>query len=372
MSEFKFPPISTLSGSTLASYSRTVRGRLIEQKYYRKYLLTKLILFGAAPFHFWENLTINRKAKNYKGEISPLFILGHWRSGTTLLHNLLCQADDAAFISTYQSVFPNNLQSKWIFKNFMKTNMPAKRPSDNVKLSIDFPQEDEFALGNVMPHSYYNFFYFPKDHQEYYEKYVRFNTFNKMELEEWGSVYKTLITKAVMNSKGSRVILKNPVNTGRLKYLSELYPNSNFIHIYRNPVVVYLSTKKFFKALMPTLWMHEVDDSFIIDLIFDVYEKMYSDYFSQKTKVSNNRIYELKFENFEKDPIAHLKEVYSFFGYADFEKQLPNFEKYYNSLKGYKKNKYTISQSELDRIEASWGFALNKWNYNLPKNMEVV
>ncbi len=371
MSEFKSLPISTLAGSTFQSFDKTIKGRLIEKKYYKKYLLTRLVLMVSSPFHIWENLTINRKAKNFKPEIPPLFILGHWRSGTTLLHNLLCKADDAAFFSTYQSVFPNNLQSKWIFKNFMKSNMPAKRPSDNVKLSIDFPQEDEFAIGNVMPYSYYNFFYFPKDHREYYEKYVRFKTFNKSEMKAWGNKYKMLINKAILNSKGERAIIKNPVNTGRLKLLSKLYPEANFIHIYRNPVVVYLSTKKFFNALMSTLWLHEVDENFILDLIFEVYEKLYADYFDQKSQVASDRIFELKFEEFEKNPISHLNEIYTYSGFDDFEKQKSNFENYYKSLKGYQKNKYRISKAELARIEEKWGFALKKWNYNLPQNMEV-
>ena len=372
MSEFKFPPISTLSGSTLSSFKQTIEGRLIESKYHRKYLLTKLILIFSTPFHLWENLTINREAKNYEMKTPPVFILGHWRSGTTLLHNLLCQADNAAFVSTYQSVFPNTLKSKWIFKNFMQANMPSKRPSDNVKLNTDFPQEDEFALGNMMPYSYYNFFYFPKDYAAYYEKYIRFRSLDEKEFKRWEYTYKLLINKALINSKGNRAIIKNPVNTGRLKVLSEVFPKAKFIHIYRNPVVVYLSTKKFFKALMPTLWLHEVDEQFILDLIFDVYEKLYSDYFRQKETVASDRLFELKFEDFEKDPIAHLNDIYTYFGFDDFKKQKPNFETYLNSLKGYKKNKYTIERSELERIERSWSFALEKWKYNLPERMEVI
>ncbi len=371
MSEFKIPPISTLVGSTLSNFNKAVKGRLVEKKYYKKYLLTKLLLIGAYPFHLWEELTINRKARSFQPETPPLFILGHWRSGTTLLHNILCRADDAAFISTYHSLFPNNLQSKWLFKNFMKAKIPLKRPGDNVKLNVDYPQEDEFAIGNVMPSSYYNFFYFPKDYKEYYEKFIRFKTFDQLEIENWGDQYKLLISKALMNTAGSRVILKNPVNTGRLKLLSELFPEGKFIHIYRNPVTVFLSTRKFFLELFPTLWFHEVDQDFITEMIIEVYRNLYTDYFNQVSQVSPDRIYELKFEAFEKDPVSYLKEIYTYFGFENFEVQKPHFENYLNSLKGYKKNKYTISKAELAIIEEKWGFAFEKWNYGLPQNMEV-
>ena len=38
----------------------------------------------------------------------PLFVLGHWRSGTTHLHNLLAQdIDQFAYANTYQVINPH-------------------------------------------------------------------------------------------------------------------------------------------------------------------------------------------------------------------------------------------------------------------------
>jgi hypothetical protein len=105
-------------------------------------------------------------------EKDPVFILGHWRSGTTFLHNMLCSDPQSAYVSTYQSVFPDNLASQAIFKTFMKMNLPEKRPSDNVKLGIDLPQEDEFALSNMIADSFYHFFYFPEKYRDYYTRSV--------------------------------------------------------------------------------------------------------------------------------------------------------------------------------------------------------
>ena len=38
--------------------------------------------------------------------------------------------------------------------------MPKNRPSDGVKLGVDLPQEDEFALTNYTILSHYLFFFF--------------------------------------------------------------------------------------------------------------------------------------------------------------------------------------------------------------------
>ena len=37
----------------------------------------------------------------------PVFVLGHWRSGTTLLHNLLAVDERFAFPNNYQAIFPH-------------------------------------------------------------------------------------------------------------------------------------------------------------------------------------------------------------------------------------------------------------------------
>jgi len=168
MNQFKIPPISTLLGSTFRNYFKILgQGRVIPN-YYLKIFLTTLVVLIATPFHFWENMFFYRKLKNFKFEKPPLFILGHWRSGTTLLHNMLTKDPSAGYMTTYQGVFPNNLTSKWLFRTFMKINMPDRRPSDGVKLDVNFPQEDGFAFSNSQWNEYYNFFYFPLNYKLYF------------------------------------------------------------------------------------------------------------------------------------------------------------------------------------------------------------
>ncbi len=189
MSEFKIPPISTLAGSTIVNYFKILRLGHIAPRYYFKIFLTTLIVLIATPFHIWEGFVFRRRIREFKFQKPPLFILGHWRSGTTLLHNMLTKDPSAGYITTYQSLFPNNLASKWLFRTFMKINMPDKRPSDGVELNIDFPQEDEFAFCNLQPHAYYNFFYFPNEYKVFYEKSVNHKDLTKRELDVWYNAY---------------------------------------------------------------------------------------------------------------------------------------------------------------------------------------
>ncbi|WP_420580485.1 sulfotransferase family protein [Reichenbachiella sp.] len=369
MSKFNIPPISTLSGSTFWNYVKAIKSGRVEWTYYHKVLLTGLVCGLASPFHFWEKIRTPRYSKLNN---SPLFILGHWRSGTTFLHNLLCHDPNAAFVSTYQSLFPNNMHSQFIFKNFMKMNMPDKRPSDNVQLGIDLPQEDEFALGNMQRLSFYDVFYFPDGFEELFNQTIAFEGVSQKVTDQWKSAYKELINKALKHSPGTHPILKNPVNTGRVDKLLELYPNAKFLHIYRNPVVVYLSIKKFFLSLFPTLQFQRTTEKQLGDLIMKLYARLMKRYLDQRQLIPGEQLFELRFENFEEDPMRYVEEVYKSLNFSNWDNAKSNIQKYIVSQSGYQKNSYRISKPELDSVVKEWDFAFKAFDYDLPENIEII
>lgn len=157
-----FPPLVGYSCSSLIHILKT---NSIAPKYYLKVLAIILINLINLPFRVYEQLFINPKFENKSLQQPPIFIIGHWRSGTTHLHNLLSQDSQMGFVSTYQSVFPNTLFNtigRFIFRNFMGLLIPKNRKGDNVTLGPELPQEEEFTLGHRIPHSYYLFWFFPK------------------------------------------------------------------------------------------------------------------------------------------------------------------------------------------------------------------
>ena len=368
MSEFKIPPISTLLGSTLGNFFRAVRYGRIDPKYYHKIFLTSLICLIASPFHLWEKFK-DRKLKNL--DKPPIFIIGHWRSGTTFLHNLLCQDPDTGYVTTYQSVFPNNMYSKLLFKPFMRWKIPAKRPSDNIKLHVDYPQEDDFSLSNILP-AFYEFFYFPDAYKALFDETVLFKNSSDKDIKNWQDVYNKLIIKAKANTDGKNVIMKNPVNSARVNKILELYPKARFIHIYRNPVVVYLSTKKFFQELIPTLQLQKTSPEQIQNMIFDLYTMLMQAYFEQKSLIPQDQLIEISFESFERDPMNYLADIYQQLDIGDWQLAAPYFEAYLQDMVGYRKNVYRISEEELERIKEEWSFAFDELDYEVPEGLEII
>lgn len=371
MSEFKLPPVSTLMGSTIINYFRIIRQGRISSKYYFKVFLTTLIVVVNTPLQWWEWFYFRRKLSGFKFEKPPLFIIGHWRSGTTLLHNMLCSDPDAGYLTTYQSVFPNNLGSKIIFKTFMKKNIPEKRPSDNIKLGVDFPQEDEFAFCNMYHNAYYNFFYFPDNYETFYEKCIYQKGLTGKEKKLWFRMYDKLLKKALINTKGKRMIVKNPVNTVRIKLLLKLYPNAKFLYIYRNPITVFLSTQRFFRNLLPTLILQDTNDEFVEEMIFDVYKRFKHDYLEQRSLIPEKNLLELRYEDFEKDPVGESKNIYDNLLNEDFDKVKDHFSEYFESIKGYKKNRYEIDLSTINKIKERLGTFMETYDYNVPEELII-
>ena len=77
----------------------------------------------------------------------PLFVLGHWRSGTTHLHNLLTVDERFAFPNNYQALFPHAfLSTEARSRRLIGRFLPPRRPMDNIEWDMRSPQEDEFAL----------------------------------------------------------------------------------------------------------------------------------------------------------------------------------------------------------------------------------
>ncbi|MCB0769160.1 MAG: sulfotransferase [Flavobacteriales bacterium] len=373
MSEFKIPPISTLAGSSFVGYFRILRHGKVAERSYLKVLLTTLVVLIRAPFQLWENLVFGIKISRASPFAQPLFILGHWRSGTTLLHNVLCQDPRASYLTTYASVFPNNMASTWIFKTFLKMNMPEKRPSDGVALHTDFPQEDEFAFGNMQPNAYYNFFYFPSRYQQYYDRAVHHAGMDEREIDRWYRTYDKLLKKAAVASSGERMIVKNPVNTARIGKLLQLYPDAKFIYIQRNPIEVFLSTRRFFQQLMPTLCLEEPPTkSFMDDMILNVYDRMMHDYEEQRSLIPAKNLLEIRYEVFAEAPLVTLEAIERNLLDRDPAPALSNYSAYLNTQKSHRTNTYDVEEADLQHVLKCLRPHMSRSGYALPESIKAV
>lgn len=366
--------VSTISGSAFPNFLDITRNVTVDKPYKGRFVKSMLVSLVSEPFRWVENWKYGKAIDNTVIQKDPVFILGHWRSGTTYLHNLISQDRDMAYVTTYQSVFPNQLlSSRWLFRTMMNAKMPKKRPADNVELGADYPQEEEFALGDVNPFGFYNFWYFPKETKHYCDRYLNLETLSPQEQARWKNDYRNFVKKTLLNQAPSkRFISKNPPHTSRIPQLLEIFPNAKFIYIHRNPISVFLSTFNFFTKTIPPLQFQNISDVEMEDNILYVYSNMLKKYAKDKALIPAGNLVEIKYEDFEHEPFENLKQIYAQLQIPDFEANHDRFVKYIESQKRFKVNKHQITDGKIEKILRHLNFAMKEYGYLVPEDIEVV
>lgn len=357
----------TLTGTSIVNWFQLLRDNKfkISWCYLPRALFISLITSLTAPFALYEKLRYRKKIKQTKITKPPVFIIGHWRSGTTFLHTLMIKDQNFAYVSNMQAFMPSVFISGGrLFKHVLKRLLPAKRRMDNVRLGIHEPQEEEYALANLSSMSLYHGMVFPQNLREY-SKFCSLDGLPEKKVAKWKKVFQRFLQKITYYSHGKQLILKNPSNTFRIKLLLEMYPRAKFIHIYRNPYDVYLSTLKMYNELFPYFFLQEpYTDQEGQDFIIDLYEEMFIKYFAEKDLIPDGNLIEVKYEDFVENPIQGLQAIYQSLDLKYFEESNENFNSYLESVKGYKKNKHELDETVIEKISSRWQFTVQRWGYS--------
>lgn len=355
--------ITVLAGGSVSHLIHRLSAHRLDYKYAGRVVGTVIVSCILEPFRWWEELTWKRRIRKVSISKPPVFIIGFWRSGTTLLHNLLCLAPDATFITTYQTVFPNLLGHSWWFKPIIGKFWPTHRPFDDVKMGMDMPQEEEIALNNLQDVSFYNFLCFPQDFERLYRKELFMEDLDDKLVRRWKDEYLKLIRKAVLNKKGDRFISKSPSNMARIGHILELFPDARFIFLYRDPYKTVESFYRFFQAVLPVIQVQEANKELTRERLTRVYVDMVREYYLFKDKIAPENLMEIKFEHFNTNVLEGLRQIFEQFGIPGFEDSLPYFENYMSETSDFVSRKYEITEETIRCVNKYAGDIVDMLDY---------
>ena len=362
---FENLPVNTLIGADKATFDKVTGTMKPDAPYFGKARRTKWVHWILDWFY-----RINeRKMRNFTPPADvedPVFIIGHWRSGTTFVHNVLSKDPKFGYCTTYQTVFPHlMLWGRGFFRWVMKVVMPSHRPTDSLELNPDQPQEEEFALSNMTACSYYHFWSYPKHTAELRRKFLEMKDCTPEELEEFKREQKKLIDLALAVSGKKQFLSKNPPHTGRVKELLEMYPNAKFIYLIRNPYTVYKSTMSFVWNTIQSTKLQDITREELEAEVMESYKAIYDKYEEDKHLIPEGHLFELRFEDFEKDPVGMAEKIYKSLNLGDFESVRPLMAEYAVQKKGFRKNKYEYDEKTLAAVDAHWHKAVEQWGYRI-------
>ena len=355
-----------LSGANLGTLA-TVTGRsgLPEKP------LKTAAIAGAAlarwPFSTAERLLMEGRLPKIEDMPAPVFILGHWRSGTTHLYNIMCQSGDWGYVPPIATGLPWDLFGiASLFRPLLERALPERRFIDNIPVRPDSPQEDEFAIANMSEVSFFHGIYFPRAFAENVQRGLFFDGCSTADIRGWQKQFTYFLRKLYLHQGEKPLLIKNPVYTGRLAMLREMFPTAKFIHIHRNPYDVFVSMRNFYQKLLRQFALQGFDHVDIDETVLTIYDRMMRAYERDAANVSSEHLIELRYEELDADPVRAVEKCYSTLGFQGFEASREAFEAYLASISGFKKNSFSYSDAAAAKVEKRLGYFIEKWGYQRP------
>mmetsp|Transcript_3755 Transcript_3755/g.7372 ORF Transcript_3755/g.7372 Transcript_3755/m.7372 type:complete len:508 (-) Transcript_3755:379-1902(-) len=350
-----------LCGITLRAWVGLLmnRGGQVEWlRYWPRLLLITVLALLNSLLGLVERVLFEKAIRDTELHGSPVFVLGHPRTGTTLLHGLLAlDKDNFATCSTFCSGFPSSfLWFEGIGKILFGNVMDETRPMDNVKLTFDLPQEDELATnllvlaeGDNGGYSPYMPLFFMKQEAEF-RPYYSFSEASEspmvaLALKKWTTAFLYLLKKLTLRATrlrrdhrtsatsggGSsaaslpprlarptppRLVLKSPVHTARVRLLLQLFPKAQFIYMHRHPYEVFASAAHMADTTYWYTYLNTPSDAEVTEFILKQYEVLWSEYESARTLLAPNQLIEVSFNDLCRDPKSVMKDIYTRFGWS--------------------------------------------------------
>jgi hypothetical protein len=274
----------------------------------------------------------------------PIFVIGHWRTGTTFLHDLFSEDPSLAYPTTYECFFPHHfLLTEDTLPKVMKVLLPKKRPQDDVPVGFDRPQEEEFAmmmLGEGTPYLTHAWPRFgPAD-----TEYLDFKGVPEPAQKKWADAYMWFYRRLALKHGGKPLVMKAPANAARLKLLTKLFPEARYIYISRNPLKVFPSTVKLWRALYSTQGLHNPPnlDPWLDDYVLDMFARLTEDFEEDKHLIPKDKLVELRYEDLVKDPIATLRDLYQRLDIGDFEAARARMQAYLDAQSEHRVSEYEL------------------------------
>lgn len=293
----------------------------------------------------------------------PLFIVGHWRSGTTMLHEMLIKDERFTYATTYD-VFaaPHFLSFAGMLKSMVGWTLPKKRPMDNMATGWDYPQEDEFALAVLGAGSpYTSLIAFPNSPPKDLD-FLDLHNVSESERNHWKSVFVDFL-KCLTVREQKRIVLKSPTHTARVRTLLELFPKAQFLHITRDPYTIFPSSMHLWRRLGRVHGFQVPRNEHLQERVLTMFEKMYESFEADKSLLGQGQYHQLRYEDLVADPVGQIRGAYEILSLGGFDRIEPGLQSYVEKTKGYRPNKYEIDDELRAEIARRWAIYFDTYGY---------
>lgn len=297
-----------------------------------------------------EGLVYGDYYRNHPLPLDPVFIVGHWRTGSTYLHKLMSLDPQLAAPTLYQTSLPEGfVTARPYYAPIMKRMIGKFRPFDNMKAGIDEPQECEFALFRICGESPLKKLMFP-DSSQYFLLQPDLSFFpSGKRATQWEQALESFYTKLSWYSK-KRLVLKNPFHSMRISYLSKKFPQARFIHIHRDPLEVIPSTIRMWSVVGSQNVMNGHGKPPQIKEVATFYNIMMQEIEQQMSLLPASQKVEINYRELVEAPMLTLQKTYAAIG-LDFSSEYQQcLTSFLDTNRDYEKNNYSLTDHDKQEI----------------------
>ena len=342
-----------LTGITTGNLINLIKrnGLGLHPKYLFRFSILLLYSFGTSFFKLSERLFYAKKIDEAACPEDIIIIIGHWRSGTTFLHQLFNAIPGFTTPTVLDIGTPESfLVSKKILSPIIQRLLPSSRSTDNVSLDVNEPQEDEFALFRATTSSPVEKLVFPEKNSFFLNDECDFIPSDPLE-KRWK---KTLITfiKKLSLSGGGKIVLKNPFHSMRIIYLKKLFPKAKFIHICRNPINVIPSTIRMWEIEGKQNCLRDGDTAPSLENAISIYNMLLHKIKTDLNSLPENDYCTIRFEDLENNPVDTIRDSLDSINLTLSNEQLHHLHQFVGSRGDYKKNRYQLPEEHAALIRS--------------------
>lgn len=288
-----------------------------------------------------------------------IFIIGHWRTGTTFLHDLL--STDPRFLAptTHQCFCPEHFLVSRPLVRLFGFMLPDKRPTDDVMIGPDSTQEDEFALLASGVDSPYEAFGFPQG-QSIARGFFKVPAAGE---DAWLAALTRFFKACIFHRKRSGktspqfLLLKSPTHTARLELLARRFPEARFIHLVRDPRDVFSSSKRLWTALIRTQGLNVPPDgldALAEAIVFENFEALYDRFDEAAAGLEPGRLETVKYEDLARAPLAVVERIYWFLEIGPDDRVRRDLAEKVAAVANYKVGQHHLSPETAEMIRRRW------------------
>ena len=156
----------------------------------------------------------------------PVFIVGVPRSGTSMLYNLLCAHQQAAYVTNAINACPAAICTiEWVRKTFNLNARGERFLADSITTDLGSPSEPTLLWGK----------WIGRDVASLYWEERRLASFRPDQIQDIHSdIRRIIFTFGGLEDRDHRFVCKFPVMQTELRMVQDLFPDAHFIHIVRD------------------------------------------------------------------------------------------------------------------------------------------